>query len=57
MPCKGGIECLKEIRNINKLDKVPVIIFSTSSFKIDIEETFNKGMNRKVYGNVMKESL
>src|SRR5258705_11979617 len=31
MPCKDGIQCLKEIRGNKKLDDVPVIMFSTSN--------------------------
>lgn len=45
MPCKNGKLCLKEIRRIEELDKVPVIMFSTSSYKEDIEETFRDGAN------------
>lgn len=35
MPRMGGKEALKEIRNIDKLDKVPVVLFTTSSLHMD----------------------
>lgn len=40
MPKKNGIETLQEIRKSIKLESLPVIIFSTSSSKIDIAVTF-----------------
>lgn len=45
MPCKNGKECLKEIRSKKELEQVPVIMFSTSAYKADIEETFANGAN------------
>jgi CheY-like chemotaxis protein len=45
MPFKDGKQCLKEIRANKKLDAVPVVIFSTSSYENDIEETFANGAN------------
>jgi DNA-binding response OmpR family regulator len=43
MPEKGGKECLQEIRQHNRFDHVPVIIYSTSSSRKDIDDTFNMG--------------
>ncbi len=43
MPKKNGKECLKEIRSNTEFNHIPVIMFSTSSHKKDIEETFNNG--------------
>jgi CheY-like chemotaxis protein len=43
MPCKDGRECLKAIRSNKELDEVPVIMFSTSNFEKDIDETFKNG--------------
>lgn len=48
MPGKSGIECLTEIRNIKKFDTIAIVIYSTSSYKIDFEETFRLGANRYV---------
>ena len=45
MPRKNGLECLKEIRDNEKLKKIPVAIYSTSASKNDIEETFRNGAN------------
>lgn len=45
MPCKNGKECLEEIRSNPKFSKIPVVMFSTSSYNEDIEETFEKGAN------------
>jgi len=43
MPGKNGKECLKQIRNDRKFDKVPVVMLTTSSNQKDIEETYSKG--------------
>ena len=45
MPRKGGIECLKEIRNDAKLKDLSIAIYSTSASEEDIEDTFVKGAN------------
>lgn len=45
MPRKNGLECLKEIRQSEKLKNVAVAIYSTSSYEKDIEETFEEGAN------------
>lgn len=45
MPRKSGIECLKEIRSNDRLKKISVAIYSTSSSEQDIEDTFVSGAN------------
>jgi CheY-like chemotaxis protein len=45
MPVKNGQECLEEIRGNNKLKHIPVIIYSTSSSRSHVDETFNNGAN------------
>lgn len=45
MPRKSGIECLKEIRSNERLKKISVAIYSTSSSEQDIEDTFVSGAN------------
>lgn len=45
MPRKSGMECLKEIKQIDRLKNLAVVIYSTSSTEKDIEETFVKGAN------------
>jgi CheY-like chemotaxis protein len=43
MPEKNGKECLSEIRQHDRLKGVPVIIYSTSSSKKDIDDAFDLG--------------
>lgn len=45
MPKKNGLECLKEIKSNNRLSKMAIAIYSTSSSEEHIEETFVKGAN------------
>ncbi len=45
MPRKGGIECLKEIREIEKYKNLPIAIYSTSGAQSDMESTFINGAN------------
>lgn len=45
MPDMNGIECLKEIRKFDKYSDISIIIYSTSTFEKDIEETFLHGAN------------
>ena len=45
MPCKTGLDCLKEIKNMNHLKDIAIAIYSTSSSESDIEDTFVKGAN------------
>ncbi|MFZ1677629.1 MAG: response regulator [Saprospiraceae bacterium] len=45
MPRKGGIECLREIRNDKRFKNISVAIYSTSASEGDIEDTFIKGAN------------
>lgn len=43
MPRKNGIECLQEIKTIDKLKHIPVIILSTSSQSVSIESAYVNG--------------
>ncbi|GAB2812882.1 response regulator [Ferruginibacter profundus] len=43
MPRINGKECLSRIKNNHKLKHIPVIIYSTSAEKKDIEETLQLG--------------
>lgn len=43
MPKKNGKECLKEIKANEKTQLIPVIIYTTSLNKKDIEETYSRG--------------
>jgi CheY-like chemotaxis protein len=39
MPRMNGRQCLVELRKVALLNRIPIIIYSTSSLKKDIEET------------------
>ena len=43
MPRMNGKQCLTEIKKNDLLQNIPVIIYSTSAEKKDIEETLNSG--------------
>ena len=45
MPRKNGLECLLEIKKIDRLKNIAIAIYSTSASDSDIEETFVKGAN------------
>lgn len=45
MPCKTGIDCLYEIKKIDRLKDIAIAIYSTSGSEKDIEETFIRGAN------------
>jgi CheY-like chemotaxis protein len=43
MPGRNGKDCLREIRMFHHLNKLPVIIFSTSANHRDVDEAFSLG--------------
>jgi CheY-like chemotaxis protein len=43
MPKMDGRECLKELKNDNTLKNIPVIIYTTSEYKLDIAITKELG--------------
>jgi CheY-like chemotaxis protein len=45
MPRLTGMDCLREIKSIDRLKDIPVAIYSTSASDHDIEETFVMGAN------------
>lgn len=45
MPCKMGLECLKEIRENARFRDLVIAIYSTSASEQEIEETFTNGAN------------
>ena len=45
MPNMSGIECLKEIRSNEKYNDISIAIYSTSTSKKDIDDTFRHGAN------------
>ncbi|HTF18488.1 MAG TPA: response regulator [Chryseolinea sp.] len=48
MPRKNGIECLQEIKRMEKLKDIPVVILSTSSQADSIETAYAHGADRYV---------
>ena len=48
MPSKDGKACLKEIRARKEFDEIPVVIYSTSSNKNEINECLKNGANSYV---------
>jgi CheY-like chemotaxis protein len=40
MPCKNGIECLREIRNNPQLKDLPIVVYSSSSHMTDIQRSY-----------------
>lgn len=45
MPILSGVDCLKEIKQNDKLKDIAIAIYSTSSSEQDIENTFILGAN------------
>lgn len=43
MPKMGGWECLKRLKSSSEYDKIPVIMYSTSSANKDIDKAYNSG--------------
>ena len=43
MPLMNGIQCLKEIKRLPGFLHVPVVIYSTSSYEKDIQQTADNG--------------
>jgi CheY-like chemotaxis protein len=45
MPRMTGFECLQEIRKSSKLNRIPVVIFSTTSQTQAIDKVYEQGAN------------
>lgn len=45
MPVKNGLECLQLLRDDRKYDGVPIIIYSTSTNRNDIDRAYKNGAN------------
>ncbi len=43
MPMVSGRECLAELKKVDRLANVPIIVYTTSSFHKDVEELKNLG--------------
>jgi CheY-like chemotaxis protein len=40
MPCKNGLECLREIRKNSRFIQLPIIVYSSSSYMTDIQRSY-----------------
>lgn len=40
MPCKHGLECLKEIREQLQLHDLPIVVYSSSTYMTDIQRSY-----------------
>jgi CheY-like chemotaxis protein len=45
MPCKNGIECIKEIRDDKAYDKLPIVVFTISKQVNAIQTAYGFGAN------------
>ena len=45
MPTKNGIECLYEIRSKQEFSQLPIVIYSTTNYKINIDACYKGGAN------------
>lgn len=45
MPCKGGIQCIKEIRENRVYDTLPIVVFTVSSQNNAIQTAYGLGAN------------
>lgn len=43
MPYKNGIECLHEIRSNQRFDNLPIVIYSTTNYKVNIDACYHGG--------------
>lgn len=61
MPKKSGLDCLLEIKQIERLKHLTIVIYSTSSPEKDIEDTFLHGANiyikKPAHLTVLKKTL
>ena len=48
MPYVNGKECIKAIRQNNKFENVPIVVYSTSSNQYDVEYCLSNGANHYV---------
>lgn len=61
MPKKSGLDCLLEIKQIERLKHLTIVIYSTSCSEKDIEDTFLHGANiyikKPAHLTVLKKTL
>ena len=57
MPKKSGMECLDEIKSTEKLNDIPIIIFSTSSDRTVINRMYENGAHHYIQKPTQFSSL
>jgi CheY-like chemotaxis protein len=45
MPCKNGVQCIKQIRDNKAYDSLPIVVFTVSSQNHAIQASFGFGAN------------
>jgi CheY-like chemotaxis protein len=45
MPCKNGVQCIKEIRQQSTYDSMPIIVFSVTADERTIQSAYRFGAN------------
>lgn len=45
MPYKNGIECLQTIRSQRQFENLPIIIYSTTNYRVNIDACYEGGAN------------
>ncbi len=48
MPKKSGIECIKEIKSVNKISHIPIVIYSTSYDREVVDQLFDMGAHHYI---------
>ena len=57
MPTVDGIDCLKSIRSLKEYENLPVIMYSTSSNKLSIQQSFDHKANLYVVKSYSYQGL
>jgi CheY-like chemotaxis protein len=57
MPCKGGLECIKEIRSNSQFDRMPVIMITFSDFSRDVHNAYLFGASLYIFKTVKIDDL
>lgn len=45
MPCKDGLSCIVEIRKDRKYDRLPIIMYTSSTAEKNVEKAYRSGAN------------
>lgn len=45
MPCKNGMDCIRDLRSNNSYDKLPIVVYSISTQPETIQQAYKTGAN------------